>query len=156
MSSHEPARMDFFEVGDKTALICADPAVRDAVAVTLRELGFKFHTAESGEKAIYRMRYNQYNCIVIQEDFGGCSLRSNPVLAYVAPLPMATRRYSFVCLAGPSLKTLDATQAFAESVHLVVNTVDLPNLAAVLKKGLAEFDLRYRLYKETVATQGER
>ena len=156
MSSNEMAKMDFFEVGDKTALICADPAIRDAVGATLRELGFKFHTAETGDTAIERTRYNNYDCILIQETFAGSSLRSNPVLAYLAPLPMAVRRYSFVCLIGPSMKTLDAMQAFAESVQLCLNATDLPNLAAILKKGLAEFDLRYRVYKETVAAQGER
>lgn len=69
---------------------------------------------------------------------------------------MALRRNSFVCLVGPSLKTLDAMQAFAHSVHLVMNPVDMPNLTAILKKGLAEFEGLYRAYKDTLAAAGER
>ena len=78
------------------------------------------------------------------------------MLNYLAPLPMAQRRYSFVCLIGASFKTLDAMQAFAQSVHVVVNPIDLPNMAAILKKSLAEFDLLYKVYKDVVAAQSER
>ena len=154
MSSTE--KMDFFELGDKTSIICADPNTTEVVKATLRELGFKFHTAETPELAIERMRYTNYDCVVIHENFAGSSLRSNAVLNYLAPLPMALRRYSFVCLIGPSFKTLDAMQAFAQSVHLVLNPVDLPNLGPILKKGLAEFELLYRAYKETFSAMGEK
>ena len=154
MSSQE--KMDFFELGDKTSLICADPNTTEVVKTTLRELGFKFHTAETPELAVERMRYTNYDCIAVHENFAGSSLRSNPVLNYLSPLPMAQRRYSFVCLMGPTFKTLDAMQAFAHSVQLTLNPVDLPNLGPILKKGLAEFDLLYRSYKDTLAAMGEK
>ena len=148
--------MDFFELGDKTSLICADPNTTEVVKTTLRELGYKLHTAETPELAVERMRYTNYDCIVVHENFAGSSLRSNPVLNYLSPLPMAQRRYSFVCLIGPTFKTLDAMQAFAHSVHLTLNPDDLPNLGPILKKGLSEFELLYRAYKETFATLGEK
>ena len=47
-------------------------------------------------------------------------------------------------------------QAFAHSVHLVLNPSDLPNLGPILKKGLAEFELLYRAYRDTVAALGEK
>lgn len=148
--------MDFFEVGDKTSLLCADPNTTAAAKAAIRELGYKFHTAEAPELAIDRLRYTQYDMIILHENFAGSSLRSNAVLNYLAWLPMAQRRNSFVCLIGPSFKTLDAMQAFAQSVHLVMNPGDLPNLTAILKKGLAEFELLYRAYKDTLAALGER
>ena len=154
MSSQE--KMDFFELGDKTSLICGDSNTMEMAKATLRELGFKFHTAETPELAIERMRYTAYDCIIVHENFAGSSLRSNAILSYLTPLPMSQRRYSFVCLIGPSFKTLDAMQAFAQSVHVVVNPLDLPNLAAILKKSLAEFDLLYKVYKDVVASQAER
>jgi hypothetical protein len=149
-------KMDFFELGDKTALICGDPAMAEAAKTVLRELGFKYHIAETPELAVERMRYTNYDCIIVHENFAGSSLRSNAVLNYLSPLPMAQRRYSFVCLVGSSFKTLDAMQAFAQSVHLVLNPADLVNLQAILKKGLAEFDLLYRAYKETTEAVGEK
>src|SRR6516225_765463 len=141
MSSQE--KMDFFEVGDKTSLICADPGTTETAKATLRELGFKLHVAETPELAIERMRYTNYDCVIVHENFAGSSVRSNAVLNFLAPLPMAQRRYTFVCLIGPSFKTLDAMQAFSQSVHLVLNPLDLPNLGPILKKGLAEFDQLY-------------
>jgi hypothetical protein len=156
MSTQESSKMDFFEVGDKTSLICADASTTEAVKNTLRELGYKFHTAETPELAIERMRYTDYNCIVIHENFAGTSIRSNPVLNYLAPLPMLQRRDSFVCLVGESFKTLDAMQAFAQSVHLVVNPSDLPNLTAILKKGLMESETLYRSYRDILGTIGEK
>src|SRR5215471_18694498 len=149
-------KVEFFEIGDKTSLICADPETTEAVKATLHELGFKYHVADTPELAVERMRYTNYDCIVVHENFAGSSLRSNPVLNYLSPLPMAQRRYSFVCLIGPSFKTLDAMQAFAESVHLVLNPADLPNFGPILKKGLAEFESLYRVYKATLAAIGGR
>ena len=154
MSSQE--KMDFFELGDKTSLICGDSSTTDMVKTTLRELGFKFHTAETPELAIERIRYTNYDCIILHENFAGSSLRSNAVLNFLAVLPMAQRRNWFVCLVGPSFQTLDAMQAFAQSVHLVLNPTDLPNLTAILKKGLAEDEVLYRAYKDTLAAMGEK
>jgi len=154
MSSQE--KLDFFELGDKTSLICADPNTTDVAKATLKDLGFRFHIAETPELAVERMRYTNYDCIIVHENFAGSSLRTNPVLNYLIPLPMSHRRYSFLCLVGPSFKTLDAMQAFTESVHLVLNPVDLPNFGPILKKGLAEFEALYRIYKETLAAIGER
>jgi hypothetical protein len=148
--------MDFFELGDKTSLICADANTTEAAKATARELGFKFHTAETHELAIERMRYTNYDCVILHENFAGSSLRSNAALNFLSSLPMSQRRYTFVCLIGPSFKTLDAMQAFAQSVHLVLNPLDLPNMGPILKKGLAEFDLLYRAFRETVNTVGEK
>jgi hypothetical protein len=154
MSAQE--KMDFFELGDKTSLICGDSATTDAAKTTLRELGFKFHTAETPELAIERMRYTNYDCIIVHENFAGSSLRSNAVLNFLAWLPMTQRRFWFVCLVGPSFKTLDAMEAFAQSVHLVLHPNDLPNLTAILKKSLAEYETLYRSYKDTLAEIGEK
>jgi hypothetical protein len=148
--------MDFFELGDKTSLICADHAVTEIAKATLRELGFKYHTAETPELAIERIRYTNYDCIVVQENFAGSSLKSNAILNYLAPLPMAQRRNWYICLVGPSFKTLDAMQAFSQSVQLVLNPADMPNLGPILKKGLAEFDALYKAYRDTLATRGEK
>jgi hypothetical protein len=148
--------MDFFEVGDKTSLICADANTTQAVKPTLKDLGYKFHTAETAELAIERMCYTSYNCIVIHENFAGNSIRSNPLLTYLSQLPMAQRRDSFVCLVGESFKTLDAMQAFAQSVHLVVNPSDLPNLTAILKKGLMEYETLYRSYRDILEAMGRK
>ena len=148
-------QMEFFEVGDKTSLICADANVAEVVRNTLRELGYKFHIADTSDLAIERTRYTAYDIIVVQENFGSGTLSSNPVLNYFCSLAMSQRRVSMLVLVGTAFKTLDAMQAFAHSVHLVVNISDLRNLTAILKKSRAEFDNLYRVYRAALATIGE-
>jgi len=147
---------DFFELGDRTSIICADPGTTEIVRNSLKDLGFKMHFADSEDGALDRIRYTQYNCIVIHENFAGSILQTNAVIQHLAPLPMNQRRGSFICLIGDSFNTLDAMQAFAQSVHVVINPSDLPNLTAILKKGLAEFEMAYRVYRISLDSQGER
>lgn len=156
MSTAELSKVDFFELGDKTSIVCADPSTTELVRETLRDLGYKSHVAETPEMAIERLRYTSYDVVVIHENFAGSSLRSNSLLQYVATLPMNQRRYSFVCLIGSSFKTLDAMQAFSQSVHVVINTLDLPNLTAIMRKGTAEFELLYKVYRDALSEQSGR
>jgi len=149
-------RIDFFEVGDNTSLICTDPNVREIVRATLRDLGFKFHTAENPDTAIERTRYTPYDMILLQDDFAGTILATNPVLKYLAQLPMDQRRHSMVVLIGSGFKTLDAMEAFEQSVQLVVNTLDLPSFTAILKKGWTEFQSFYKVYKDVFAAVGQK
>ena len=147
---------EFLEVGDKVALICADTTTVDAIKPVLKDLGYKIHIGESAEHAIERIRYTNYDIVVLHEHFAGSVLNSNIVLHYLAWMPMAQRRYTFTCLVGASFITLDAMQAFGQSVHLVVNPLDLPNIAAVLRRGLQEFEEIYGVYRDTLNSLGER
>jgi hypothetical protein len=147
---------DFFELGDKTALVCAEPGVVESTWKTLKEMGFKVHFSSDEDDAIERLRYTQYNCVIVQEDLAGKPLEMNEVINYLNMLPMAQRRNTFVCLLGESFRTLDAIQAFTMSVHVVVNPSDLPNLTAILKKSLVEFDRTYRVYRIVMESMGER
>ena len=156
MSTSDLGRLDFFELGDKTSLICADPLTTETVRNTLKSLGYKSHTAETSESAIDRLHYTAYDIVIIHENFAGSSLRSNALLSYLATLPMPQRRNSFVCLIGDSLRTFDAMEAFAQSVHVVVHPMDLPNFAAILRKCIAEFELLYKVYKDAVEAQSGR
>jgi ActR/RegA family two-component response regulator len=151
MNNPDLSTLDFFEVGDKTALICSDMYASEDARRTLKELGYKCHVAETVEMAIERLRYTAYNIVIVQETFAGSSLASNSLLKYLTELPMAQRRNSLVCLVGRSFKTLDAMQAFWQSVHVVVHPSDMPNFTPILKKSIAEFELMYKVYNSAVA-----
>ena len=146
---------DIVEVGEKLALICDDGPQTDTLKSTAEELGFKAHTAETSERGIERMKYAGYDLIIVTEGFSGSTLESNGVLRYLAPLPMAQRRDWYVVLIGESFRTLDAMQAYSQSVHLVVNPQDVSNLGAILRKGLADFQMFYRVYKSVLVETGE-
>jgi hypothetical protein len=146
---------EIVEIGDKTALICADGPLANDLKTTLQELGFKCHTAEAADRAIERMKYTAYDVIAVAENFAGSTLETNGVIQYLAPLPIAQRRNSYVVAVGDSFRTLDAMQAYANSIHLVVNPTDVPNLGAILKKGFADFELFSRVYGSVLAETGE-
>jgi ActR/RegA family two-component response regulator len=146
---------EIVEIGDKAALIYDDGPALESLKAVLEEIGFKCHTAETAERAIERTKYTSYDIITITENFGGATVATNGMLQYIALLPMAQRRNWFVVLIGNSFRTLDAMQAFAQSVHLVVNTNDLSNLGAILKKSLADFEIFYRVYKSVAIETGE-
>jgi CheY-like chemotaxis protein len=147
--------LEFFEVGDRTALICDDGPSRDQLQATVEGLEFKCHVAESAERALEQLTYMTYDLIVIAEGFAGSTRESNSTLSYLARLPMAQRRDSYVVLIGDSYRTLDAMQAFSESVHLVVNPTDMSNFEAILKKGLADFGRFYAIFKTVLSETGE-
>ena len=146
---------DIVEVGEKLALICDDGPHADALKSTVEELGFKTNTAETSDRGIERMKYASYDLIIVTENFAGSTRESNGVLRFIAPLPMAQRRDWYVVLIGDSFRTLDAMQAYTESVHMVVNPQDVGNLGAILRKGLADFAVFYRVYKTVLAETGE-
>jgi len=148
---------DFFELGDKTALVCGEPGVVESAWKSLKELGHKIHFSNDVDDAIERIRYTQYNCVIVQEDFLGKPLEENEVMQYLATQPMIQRRNTFVALLGDSCRTLDAIQAFSLSVHVVINPSDLPNLTAILRKSIAEDERNYRVFRVVLdSSKGER
>ena len=137
---------EFLEVGDKGALICGDIPEVDVLRATLQDMEFKCHVAATPEQAIERMTYTSYDALLVCEDIGGSTLESNTVVQHLISMPMAQRRNSYTVLIGESLRTLDAMQAYINSVHLVVNPADIGSIGPILKKGLADFDRLYATY----------
>ena len=87
MSSSELSRMDFFELGDKTSLVCADPLLRQIRASHAEEHGLQIAcagNAGNGHRthAVHALRHHY-----VQENFAGSSLRSNSLLSYLATCP---------------------------------------------------------------------
>jgi CheY-like chemotaxis protein len=146
---------EFLEVGDKGALVCDEGPNANSLRHTFESLGYKCHVAGTPEEAIERMAYTTYDLVSVTEDLGGTTLDSNPALLHLKLLPMAQRRYTYSLLVGSSFRTLDAMQAFAHSVHLVVNNADVSNLAPVLKRGLADFERMYATYRDVLRENGE-
>ena len=146
---------EFLEVGEKGALICDDGPLAETLRQTLESIGFRCHTAETADQAIERITYTNYDVISVAEELAGCNLKTNAVLRHLALLPMAQRRFCYTLLVGNSFRTLDAMQAYAQSVHLVLNPADAANLGAILKRGLADFERLYATYHETLREAGE-
>jgi hypothetical protein len=140
---------DLIGPDDRPALLAINtPDVLAAVKSALLDLGYKVTTAET--HGGFESRYNQvnYQVVVIEENFGGGTLLENSSLQMTQSLPMARRRHAVFFLIGPTMPSLNTMQAFAHSVHCVLNFSDLALLPGVLKKTIAENDMFLSAFRE--------
>ena len=146
--------LEVLEEGTKRALIC-DTVHQDKIAPVLKEMVYQPKAVGSDSEAIGRMKFTQYDLVVLAEDFAGSSLTKNNILKYIRPMPMTTRRKMFVALLGKDFNTMDNMQAFALSVNVVMNYKDVDNIAAILKKSISDNDAFYKVFKETLVALGK-
>lgn len=142
-----------YDQNDKVALIL-DPRHYDTIAQVLTDLGYKLETARSPEHGVHKLKFFHYNVMVFHENFGVESLEESPLYQYVLNMPMSTRRKTFIALIGKDFKSTDNLQALAYSVNQVINEKDLDKLDIMLKKGITDNDIFYRIYRETMETLG--
>jgi len=144
-------RIDLFEPGDTTALICVDvPEVQRLVVDNLTELGCKIHTGLFTEDILVKLQTHAYDVIVIAEHFADSNLQSNPVLASTLEIPADQRRSQIVVLVGSSIHTDSDMEAWAHSVNLVVNLADVPNIKHVLRRSMQRSRSFYTPYSEAL------
>lgn len=146
---------DFFEPGDLTALICIDePKLQEIVVEELSVLNYKLHIGLFAEDIALKLRTHTYNVVLIYENFGGNTLKSNPVLDECNHIPSTERRRQFILLIGPSLITNDNIQAFKFSVDMVCNETDLQNIMPILNRGLVKHEEAYHAFNECMRMIG--
>ena len=147
---------DFIGTDSKTALICeANPAVKEKIAGTLTDM--KFHVTEtaSGREALKNMRFHVYDLIVVNENFDITDAQSgNNVLNYLQNLAAATRRNVFVALLSDNYRTMDNMMAFNKSVNLIINTKNIDDFAAIIKRGLDDNQAFYNVFRESLKKLG--
>ena len=149
---------DFIGPNDLPALLAISTPECLAIArQSMTELGYKAHTVESHLQ--FETRYNQinYQVVVIEDIFATNPLDVNPSLQFIQGLPMAQRRYATVFLIGGAFETLNTLQAFAYSVHCVINYSELPMLTQLAQKTIVENnqflntfrEVQHRVYQKT-------
>lgn len=142
--------------GFKTALICDDNAeTQNAITAALKELKYKVEISLSSTDALEKLRFNQYDVVVLNEAFGGGSSENNDILKFFQNMPINTRRHIFLALVGQNFKTLDNMTAFSKSVNAVINKQDLSNLTNILKRAIADNEQFYKVYKEILRKLGK-
>ncbi len=149
------ARYDFFEPGDRTALVCVDePEIHRVVVEQLGQLEYKMHTGLFTEDISLKLKAQTYDLVVVYESFNDTILEGNAVLAEITRIPANQRRHEFVVLIGPGMVTNDETQAFQYSVDLTFCVSDLANFAPVLRRGAMRHQEFYRLFFECLRAAG--
>ena len=146
---------DFLEEGAETALLCEpDPAVRDKIRSALENMGYNVIQPESDRDALKQMRFHVFDLVVLSEVFSSKNPNENNVMKYLERLPMATRRKIFVVLATKRFRTMDNMAAFNKSVNIVVNTKNIDEIEKIIKKGLSDNAVFYRVFKNALVKIG--
>ncbi len=146
---------DFLEEGVETALICeGDPIYRGKIKTALESLGYQVTYPGNSREALKQMRFHDFDMIVVNEKFDTPDPDHNNVLRYLAMLTMGVRRNIFVALISDRYRTSDNMAAFHKSVNLVIGVSHIDNIEKVLKHGITENDIFYRVYKESLVKTG--
>lgn len=152
----DDAALDFFEEGVKLALVMdGDPDRAAAIKEALGGLGYRCVLTPNTRDAIGKMRFHHFDLLMLAEGFDGQALDHSPILNYLNHASMSVRRRVFLALLGDRFKTLDNMMSFALSANVVINTGDLQNLPAILKRALSESEKFYKVFMDTLAETGK-
>lgn len=146
---------DFIEEEGKTALICEpDPAVQKVLTETLNLMEYHTTNSENVRDALTKMRYHNYDLILLNENFDTPNPDENAVIAYLERQPMGVRRNLFVVLISTRFRTMDNMMAFNKSVDMIINTGNITDIEKILKRGIAEHDFFYHVLKDALRDAG--
>ena len=147
--------LEVLEEGAMSALVCVDEPerLRD-VKEALDDLNYYSSVASSVKEALSKLRYNQYDLVMLDEEFCGESADNNTILRYLQPMPMSTRRNIFLMLISNQIRTLDNLMAFAKSVNAVINVSDTQKVKLVLERAMADHRRFYKVYRDLVQVIG--
>ena len=147
--------LEVLEEGAMSALVCVDKPERlKAVKDALEDLNYYSSVASSVKEALSKLRYNQYDLVMLDEEFCGETSENNTILRYLQPMPMSARRSIFLMLISNQIRTLDNLLAFSKSVNAVINVNDVPKVKLVLERAIADHRRFYKVYIDLIKTIG--
>lgn len=130
-----PIELEILGPNDRPALLgISSSDVLDYAHGVLDQMGYKVHMANSHEEFNERFGRVQYELVIVEETFGGVPPGQNVALTTLQNLPMSLRRHATVLLLSDALQTLDPMQAFQQSVHAVINRIDVDKLMLILQQ----------------------
>lgn len=147
---------DFIEEEGQTALVCeSDSMTLKKIVNSLNLLEYHVTVSDSGRDALKKMRYHQYDLIVVNESFNCEGPDSNMVLMYLERLNMTVRRNMFIVMLSNRFRTMDQMMAFRYSVNIVVNAKNVDDIGKVIQRGLTDYEFFYRVFTDTLKEVGK-
>jgi predicted Zn finger-like uncharacterized protein len=147
---------DFIEEEGNTALVCeSDSVMLKKIVATLNLLEYHVTVSDSGRDALKKMRYHQYDLVVINEAFHCADPDSNMVLLYLERLNMSIRRDMYVAMISSQYRTMDQMMAFRHSVNMIINAKNIDDIGKIIQRGLTDHEFFYRIYKESLKEAGK-
>jgi predicted Zn finger-like uncharacterized protein len=142
---------DFIEEEGKTALVCeSDAIIREKIRPSLEILEYHITEVPNSREALKKMRYHNYDLIAINEYFDTQDPDANPLLIYLERMAMEMRRNIYVTLITSRFRTMDHMIAFQKSVNMVLNIRNVDDFDKIIQRGIADFGLFYKVYKESM------
>ncbi|MBA3018508.1 MAG: zinc-ribbon domain-containing protein [Proteobacteria bacterium] len=146
---------DFVEEGVETALLCeTDPAILAKIKIAVENMGYHTTEAQSALDALKQMRFHVFDMVVLNEKFDTEDPDNNNVLKYLQQMSMDIRRNIFVALITDRFRTMDNMAAFHKSINMVINLKNINEIEKILKSGVADSAVFYRVFKEVLAKTG--
>ena len=137
---------------DKPALLALSTVEWLATAkASLKEIGYKVHTAGSHEDFVVRFGRVNYQIVITEELFAANTIADNYSLQYLRELPMNRRRHAVSFLIATEAQTLNPMQAFQVSMHAVINPAELSQLQPVVQQVVANHDMFMKSYRDAEA-----
>ena len=147
---------DFIEEGGATALLCEpDPAVREKVSGSLKEMGYQITVPATAKDALKAMRFHVFDLVVLNELFDTSDPQANGVHQYLEGMAMTTRRRFFVALVTARFRTMDNMAAFNRSVNIIINLKNIDEAGKIIKQGVADNRAFYHVFQETLQKMGK-
>jgi hypothetical protein len=144
------AEFEFLRPTDKPAIIgLSTIEYLSTCRSVLHEMDYKIHQSGDHEEFVSRFSQIPYQVAIIEERFSCAAIEENLALSRLQFMPMGQRRHAVTLLIGESFQSLNTMQAFHQSVHAVLNPMDLGSLKQVLQQVVSEHDLFLSVYNDT-------
>ena len=154
--AEEDSALDSYEEGEKLALVMdTDADHTEKIKEALEELGYKYIHAENTQKAVSKIRFQNFDLVILSDNFDNVSLEQSPILNYLNHLSMSVRRKVFLVLISDKFRTMDHMMAFTMSANLVINAKDLDKFSNILKRAVSDNEKFYKVFFDTLKETGK-
>jgi len=148
--------LDSYGEGEKPALVMTHDADRlESIKKALDDLGYYTIQAENTQEALSKMRFQNFDLVILPDLFDDIPLEQSPILQYLNHLSMSVRRKMFVVLMSDKFRTMDHMMAFTMSANLVANWKDLGRLSSLLGRAVSDNEKFYKVFMDTLIETGK-
>jgi predicted Zn finger-like uncharacterized protein len=135
----------------RKVLVCASPAYREAIAISLTDCDYEVFVAENTSQALGRMREDRMDIVILDANFDPVEQGVAFVTREVRSLRPSERRRLFFVYLTSGVRTMDLHAAFLHNVNLVVNPSDVDQLPDALEVSVRRFNELYRDFNRALA-----
>src|SRR5216684_2997807 len=125
-------------------LVCASPAYREAIALSLANRDYEVFVAENSAQALGRMREEKMDIVILDANFDPVEQGVAFVTREIKLMRPSDRRRLFFVYVIAGVRTMDLHAAFLHNVNLVVNPSDLEQLPDALEVSVRHYNELYR------------